>query len=306
MSKSTKRAFDDLDLLARYTGRKDPESHSDGESLDVLLQLTLPIVLILALFIVTQMEALENAFKRKQIQLEEAKEELKEKDEQLEWERSSAKASAEGKIKKDAIITFQEKYLREATEEVIKKERERLGIDAYRGAAPSSHMLSQGEIGRGFKDSSQRIYEVFESTDSLEKQLAEIDKQIIAEFHKKLDKHLKTHTHYRPWHRADMEDITPENRGKYQRDLRARRNEIINEAVGVQIKMISDAYNIEDWRTVEGSDEIWGTAYEKGEEVYVKHFRNLTLGGIIRKIEATGVFIFPQTRDIAKALEEQK
>lgn len=147
MNESDRKAAGYLEQLGRRAS--DKKGQSEGESLDVLLQLTLPIVLILALYMVIEIQQLETALdetrselSQTQSELKETQSELQSKSAQLEYERSLDLEKDEALQHEDLIIALQEKLLREATEEVADIEAERLSIESYPDVAPNIYVLA--------------------------------------------------------------------------------------------------------------------------------------------------------------------
>lgn len=119
------------------------DSSNEGESFDVLLQLTFPMVLILAFVVFTQVRALEENLKEVEAQLI---------------------GTETGKLREKldlAIIELQKQLLTKAVEEVIVEEQTASGLDEYASLVPTPDAVISGQMGSRYPSLSYQLYNRF-------------------------------------------------------------------------------------------------------------------------------------------------
>lgn len=119
----------------------EPDDNQDDGDFGVLLQLTLPIVLILAFLVVTEVRSLQEHIDGLLRDL--ADTETQSLREQRDW----------------ALITLQQQFLLKAAEEEVAHEREVTGIDAYAALVPSPAEVLDKRVGMPFRQLSQELSE---------------------------------------------------------------------------------------------------------------------------------------------------
>jgi hypothetical protein len=126
-------------------------SAEPGESMDVLLQLTLPIVLILAFVVVTEVKTLTDQMWRLKRDIQN---------------------TATGRLSRERDTTLMELQLQllyQATDQVAQAEEEALSLREYRLVAPDVPQILEGQVNEGFGGTSRTLHELFDGADRRER-----------------------------------------------------------------------------------------------------------------------------------------
>jgi len=119
------------------------DANEPGVSMDVLLQVTLPFVLILAFLVVTEVQTLTTEIERLQ---------------------KDVQGTAIGRLARErdvALLELQEQLLLAATHEVGTQARGELGVDRYALLQPSVSRLLAGDVDAEFVAASQQLHAAF-------------------------------------------------------------------------------------------------------------------------------------------------
>lgn len=151
------------DMRARLLSDLGADRH-ERPSMDVLLQLTLPIVLILALIMTVEVSEYVEAMAR-----------LESENQQLQSERDAAvsdqrsmrddfERSATGELVQELermVLTIQHQLLLKAVAETVDEEARGIGLDRYELEAPEPVALAAGDLTPGFRRTTEALAAMF-------------------------------------------------------------------------------------------------------------------------------------------------
>ncbi|NKC17138.1 MAG: hypothetical protein GKR94_34565 [Gammaproteobacteria bacterium] len=210
-------------------------------SMDVLLQLTLPIVLILALVMATEI----SQFSRTVASLEAQTKTLAQRAQHAEEEARSAREdlarSAAGELVKELeqmVLTIQHQLLIKAVEQVAKRERERLKLADYASFAPAPSALFEQRVPPAFRETTAGIAAAFNGARAratTKRRWAASARQVFAEL---VARYLEDNAPMRRRGRT-LSRITPENRPIYQGLIDGQLQLIRREAFAVQLELLT-------------------------------------------------------------------
>ncbi len=322
--------YDDLQrrLNAQLNAGQDDE-RSESEGTDVLLQVTLPVVLVLALLVVTEVqslrqeldetraasEQLEQALAAAQATNERLGEELSAAQRSLELERSDDRGKTLRDQRELMFITVREKLLREATNEVARGERERLDLDAYSVTAPNSEDVRGGLIQDRFKQISRQLAAIFNDPRQQSAFAEQVRTAVTELFNQKVDEYFAANRLLdEPGLRRRTKHFEPQDEARFLRELKAHVDSIQRDAVNVQLRVVLGLLRSEElWETSGQSSSIWiemmsrkDATDSRIDEYQVQDMRdrfdNFDIHFIMDTISQSGVSLLAETRKIAEAL----
>ena len=145
------------------------ETDESEDSMEVLLQLTLPMVLILALIVVTEVASLERENQKLRKDLE------------------NTPTGALGEIADETILELQHQLLIKASAEIAEEQVETLGLRAYRETAPSATDVIAGTFSEPFTDTTRALAERFNGRHLRAGYTREFQDAVLARFRKFAD-----------------------------------------------------------------------------------------------------------------------
>jgi hypothetical protein len=265
-------------LVAEVTASQDA-----GESMDVLLQLTLPIVLILAYVVVTEVRTLQGDLAGLQRDV-----------------RQTPTGELRGELDV-AVLTLQQQLLLQATDEIAQEERDRLGLAEYKLAAPSVDEVLNKRVDERFARISKGLAERFNGPEGRLRTHQRLRQAVAARFEQLVQQVLAQHPALGQARRQRLQEISDDNRRSYETKLDGHLSGMQEEGQTVQLKVVWD------WTTsprtgpeVEAeSKALWEKIQtEKDEAVghdLAKRFVTLKAQKLVGRFKAMGVPLLEET-----------
>lgn len=192
-----------------------PERH--GESMDVLLQLTLPMVLILAFLVVTEVKTLSDQIQR-----------LK----------SDIQNTATGRLSEERDTTLMElrlQLLYQATDQVAQAEEEALALREYALLAPAVSDIVAGRVDERFAATSRKLYELLNEEARREQTERRLRTAVEERFAELVAKEL---TEFGADARASVLNIPAGHRALYETKLQGHLERFLRTGAAVQLELM--------------------------------------------------------------------
>lgn len=250
-----------------------------GVSMDVLLQVTLPIVLILAFLVVTEVQTLTDQIDRLQKDIE---------------------GTATGRLVQErdvALLELQEQLLYAATNEVGSAASSELGLDRYAALVPPVDRILDDEIGGDFVAASAAIHAAL-GDDRARRGTEERLREAVQERFVSL---VDEQTSLAGDSRRTLLDISEANRESVNLKLRGYVESYLDEAAVVQLDlMLRWLRDPESSRRVEASStDLWRAIREAPagvtEDEAVAAFVDLKAADLVTRLERHGVPLLERT-----------
>lgn len=244
-------------------------SPDEGESMDSLLQLTLPIVLILAYLLVTEVKAL----------------------------RETPIGQLRDKLDV-AMLTLEHQLLLKATDEIARQEREDIGLADYKLATPGLEDVRDMRVDKfkRFISISTGLAERFNGLESKDKMRQRLHREVEARFETLVQEVVAQHRDLGEARHRKLQGISKENRHSYQTKLEGDLQTIEAEGVKVQLAVILawlDDHQASQHVTME-SRRSWRRIQSGGEDAEVSdqeaaRFVNLKVDKLVEHFKNHGV-----------------
>ena len=250
-----------------------------GVSMDVLLQVTLPIVLILAFLVVTEVQSLTDQIERLQKDIE---------------------GTATGRLVHErdvALLELQEQLLYTATNEVGDEAEGELGLDRYAALAPPVVEILAGEVAADFAVASQAVHGAL-GDDQARRRTEERLRQAVEERFLAL---VDEQTSLAAESRRRVLDITAENRESFELKLRGYVESYLDSASAVQLDLMLrwlrdpaatehvEAESIRLWSKIRGARETLTEAEA------IDAFVDFKAAQLVSELERQGVPLLGRT-----------
>lgn len=197
----------------------------DGQSgsMDVLLQLTLPMVLILAILVISWLAEL----KRTEMELNQIMEEIKD-------------SSVDNLLNEmeHTVLSLQYQFLIKATENVVNNEKDLIRIDKYEKSLPSSENIQVASINAEFKAISESLYYRFGDRKMFRNYKSKLRRKIEDDFKELVNEYLVSNPEMALGRQGKLRKITEENREKYEKLLVGELEKVKNIGMDAQYKLI--------------------------------------------------------------------
>lgn len=248
-------------------------------SMDVLLQVTLPIVLILAFLVVTEVQSLTDQINRLQKDIE---------------------GTATGRLARErdmALLELQVQLLYAATTDVGRQAQDELGIDGYVATAPSAADVLARTLAPEFVNTAQALHAAFGNAPARQRTELRLRETVEERFVELADE--QTSLAGEP--RRRLLDITEANRELFEIKLRGHIESLIDAAAAPQLALMLD------WlRSPEASERIaadsralWREVRDAqaagADETAIDAFIDLKAATLVRELERLGVPILERT-----------
>ena len=251
-------------------------SAEPGESMDVLLQLTLPIVLILAFVVVTEVKTLTDQMWRLKKDVENT---------------ATARLSRE---RDTTLMELQLQLLYQATDQVAQAEEEALSLREYRLVAPDVAQILEGQVDEGFGTTSRTLSELFNGAGRRER----TERQLRAEVEERFADLVTTElTEFDADARKKVMVIQDAHRGLYETKLGGYIERFEKTAAAVQLDLMLKWLESPAVSTkVQGESlSLWAriqrqlVAGYQAEEVPFDEFVNLRASRLVEELAALNV-----------------
>lgn len=279
-------------LVAELRGR----GGNQDESMDVLLQLTLPIILILAFVVATEMRSLREELAEVSDSAQALSAENDALNEELQILVKEMDGTETGRLYQQldlAILTLQHQLLLKAVAEVVAEERESLGLAEYPSLIPAVEDLLAGRVSPRFGLISASLAARFNG-EALADTRARLVALVESRFQALADSTLAEGQVSTLRHRQ-LRDIVPENRASFTAQLAGELDAMAQVATGVQLEvMLAWIASPAAEQAVEvGSRQAWRAIQGDGEEAVVreqvKDFVNLKALLLVERLRAMEV-----------------
>ncbi len=214
----------------------------DDESMDVLLQLTLPIVLILAFLVVTEVAALHG---------------------EIDFLKSLLGSSSAEEVSKDmdfVILSLQLQILVKVSDDVASTARDELGISTYGSEAPSAQEIVAGSLSDSFKLTSRNLKALLDAPPASSPLLRQLRKESNRRFKEEVAEVTRQRPQLSPAKRLQLLEITRENRQYLEDKLLGHVGTMREDGVRVQQQIFLDWIRADSRADLERSAEL----FEKG------------------------------------------
>lgn len=276
MAVSPDTSWTDDALVRELEGNPD----APGVSMDVLLQVTLPIVLILAFLVVTEVQTLTSEIERLQKDVE---------------------GTAIGRLARErdvALLELQEQLLLAATQEVGAEAQTELGLDRYALVQPSVGRLLSGEIDAEFAAASQRLHAAF--GDEAARRSTEERLRVAVE--ERFAGMVGESSNLDNDSRGRLLEVSPEHRESFEAKLRGQLERTIDAAAATQLDLMLrwindpeasrrlDAESLSLWHAVAEGDEA--SLSDEALDAFV----DLKARHLVEELERLGAPVLERTR----------
>ncbi len=250
-----------------------------GVSMDVLLQVTLPIVLILAFLVVTEVQSLTDQINRLQKDIE---------------------GTATGRLVRErdiALLELQEQLLYAATNEIGDAAAADLGIDRYADLTPAIDDILGGEIDPLFASASHAVFAAL-GDERARQRTEEHLRQAVEERFLEL---VAEQTDLAGLSRARLVDITDDNRASFELKLRGYVESYIDTASATQLDLMLQWLRDPDAsrQVAEESILLWqairGARGSATEDETFDAFVDLKASSLVERLEDLGVPLLRST-----------
>lgn len=281
MPSSECRTDDDL-IIAEH----DPLPASRGaggapESMDVLLQLTLPVVLILALVASTQLGALHDRIEELEIHSE---------------------AAAAGELLSQlerSVLDLQLQLLLKASAEAAAAEAARLELPAYGEHLPTPEMIAAQNIDPAFRAISVRLVEILNGPRARRRGVARLRADALARFERAARALLVDDPRPGSVRSRSLLRLSPINERRLDEDIHGHLGSLEAAGVRVQLELV------QAWLAAPTGDElgersrgVWSRVVA-GEEDEFEAFVNLKVRDLVEHLRADGVPLLDRTLEKA-------
>lgn len=255
-----------------------------GVSMDVLLQVTLPIVLILAFLVVTEVQTLTEEINRLQRDID---------------------GTATGRLIQErdiALLELQEQLLYSATNEVGHAAEEELGLDVYAVLAPSIESLLAERVDPAFLKASREIHTSLGDSDARVRTEDKLRRAVEERFIELVDEQ----TQLDGSSRSKVLAITDVNRESFEIKLRGYIERFIDSASAAQLSLMlrwlrdpEASRQVEEeslslWRSI-GAALVGGSA----EDERIEQFIDLKAASLAQRLERMGAPLLSRTEQHA-------
>lgn len=274
-----------------------------GTSMDVLLQLTLPIVLILAFVVATDIESLQQDIGSMQLEYSALAEQNEDLEQTLQVLTKEMQDEQSGRLLQHldiTIIALQQQLLLRVTDEVIAEQRDVLALPAYAGALPTVDDLLQRRIEPRFAATSAALAGLFNGSRQFELSEYRLRAEIIDRFQQQIDS-LFSAGRIPGYKRSELKKLSRENRLAFQARLRGRLEAIRSEAGETQLELILAwiASKASEQAIQSQSRSLWQAIQIGGDERRIEQdinaFVNLKTLALIRLLAELSVPLLDQT-----------
>lgn len=250
-----------------------------GVSMDVLLQVTLPIVLILAFLVVTEVQSLTDQIDRLQKDIE---------------------GTATGRLVEErdvALLELQEQLLYTATNEVGGAAEDELGLDRYAALAPPVAAILQGRVDADFAAASRAVHVALGDDHARRRTETRLRRAVEERFLALVDEQ----TSLAGESRRRVLDITAENRESFELKLRGYVERFVDDAAVVQLDLMLrwlrdpqaservEAESVGLWREIRAARETLTEAEA------IDAFVDLKAAQLVAELERQGVPLLGRT-----------
>jgi len=251
-------------------------------SMDVLLQVTLPIVLILAFLVVTEVQSLTDQINRLQKDIE---------------------GTATGRLSRErdlALLELQIQLLYAATTEVGSQTQAELGLDQYARLAPGVDEILNGNVAADFTASSRAVHAAL-GNDAARRRTEEGLRRVVEERFVEL---VEEQTSLVGEPRRQVLEISDINRERFEIKLRGHIESLIDAAAAPQLELmlrwLSDPEVTQ--RIEEESVALWqrirnpaDEADETSDEAAIDAFVDLKAATLLRELDKLGIPMLERT-----------
>ena len=253
-------------------------------SMDILLQLTLPIVLILALIMSVEV----NDFVAELAQLEAENQELQQQKDVAEADQRSMREdferSATGELVKELermVLTIQQQLLLKAAAEVMAQQRATLALDSYAAATPTPTELASGRIQPQFRESTAAVAAMLDGQTALSGSRVRAAEQVEVRFAELATAYLNENSHMRRRTTA-LHAIEPDNRVAFETVIEGHlsgfRTTVFDAQMALITTWLQDSATLDSLATSSEVAALWRsiqTASGQNLEVLLERFANL-------------------------------
>jgi hypothetical protein len=250
-----------------------------GVSMDVLLQVTLPIVLILAFLVVTEVQSLTDQIDRLQKDIE---------------------GTATGRLVEErdvALLELQEQLLYTATNEVGDNAEGELGLDRYAALTPPVDAILAGRVDADFAAASRAAHVALGDDQARRRTETRLREAVEERFLALVDEQ----TSLAGESRRRVLDITAENRESFELKLRGYVERFVDDTAAVQLDLMLrwlrdpeaservEAESVGLWREIRAARETLTEAEA------IDAFVDLKAAQLVAELEKQGVPLLGRT-----------
>lgn len=271
--------------LAREFGSADRQ-----ESMDVLLQLTLPIILILAFLVVTEVQSLNRDLDATHA----ANAALTQQNQDLQAEMAllnEALAGTEtGKLKDTldlAILSLQRQLLLQAADDTVRAERARLQLERYAAVLPAVADVLAGQLDARFVETSQALATLYNRAGQHSEQ--RLSDQALTRF-RALAEQVFAPGSVAEFRRNALKNIEDDNQQAFQSALNGGLALLEREASAVQLELVLAwiASRDAEGAVKSGATAVWRALQTERAEAAVKEgvqdFVDLKTVALVRRL----------------------
>ena len=286
-------------LLAELQGRG---GNDQGESMDVLLQLTLPIILILAFVVATEMRSLKENLAAASDNAQQLAAENEALNEELQILVKEMDGTETGRLYQQlelAILTLQHQLLLKSVAEVVAEERETLGLGEYPTLTPGVEDLLNARVNPRFASISGALAGRFNG-ERRDTTRARLEEAVITRFQALVDETLAEGEVSTLRHRQ-LREIVPENRASFVAQLAGELDTMAETAAGVQLEVMLAwiASPAAEQAVKSGSSQAWRAIQSDSEDAVVreqvKDFVNLKALLLVERLRAMDIPLLDRT-----------
>lgn len=257
-------------LVAELRGRG---SDDQGESMDVLLQLTLPIILILAFVVATEMRSLKSELAEANAHAEDLASENDALNEELQILVAEMDGTETGRLYQQldlAILTLQHQLLLKAVAEVLDEERQSVGVREYPGLSPGVEDLLAGQVNPRFAAISSSLAARLNG-EQRRYTRERLETSVVTRFQALVDTALDE-GQLSSLKLRELRKISPENRASFAAQLAGELDAMAEQAAGVQLEVMLAwiASPAAEQAVKSGSSEAWRAIQSQHEEAVVR------------------------------------
>lgn len=257
----------------------DYESEHQG-SFDVLLQLTLPMVLILALLVVTEVQTLQEHIN------------------QLMKDIEDTPTGVLLQQRNEALLTLQQQLLWKAIEEVMEEVVQESGVLEYVDVCPSALEVIEGHIETRFKEISTVVAQRFNGQRSYAKSRIELRRRILERFRQLALEVLGQSPDISGSGARTLLELSKKNSNFLETELAGHLEDQIGRLVEVQLQLALDW--LQESRASElvksESSRLWSLIQTISEpDPQIDQFVNLKVSGLEQRLEELDVPLLDET-----------
>ena len=211
-----------------------------GESMDVLLQLTLPIILILAFVVTTEIQSLNQDMEAMSAANAVLRQENSNLQEEMQLLTKELQGTETGRLKDEldmAILTLQHQLLLQAADETAAELRSDLQLDRYAALAPSVEDLVERRLHADFVRTSATLGMLFNGPGGFAKTEEKLRRTGMERFEHLTDE-IFPEGEVSGFRRGKLKKVVPENQQSFAAKLAGRLHAIEKEASAVQLELI--------------------------------------------------------------------